>query len=769
MAWFSRIVLLGLSMFCLRTVVAQTSENRFVSGNDVTWSKLGQNENDSMPIGNGDLAANVWTEQNGDFVMLVAKADSWTEMGKLVKLGRVRIQLTPNPFVGAADFRQALRLEDGSIEITSGANVVLVWIDANHPVIHVEAKLEHPATMQARLELWRTRTHPYNEPSPDKGGLFEMGDHAIPLNFEADTVMPARRNQLTWYHFNSSSIYPIVLKQEHLESLLQKYPDPLLHRCFGATMDGPGLVSSDDHNLKSAIPERSLRLDLIARTEAGAASPEAWKSDLDSLVMRVSAIPIDSARTAHKNWWRGFWNRSWIDVSGTEDATKVSQGFILQRYMMAASSRGAFPVKFNGGLFTVGHDMPEGGESTPQDHDPDFRAWGNSYWNQNNRLLYWPLVETGDFDLLKPWFSMYVNALPLAKDRTKIYFHHGGAAFIETGYFWGLPNLNDFGWDNPTTEVKSVWMRYHIQGTLEVISQMLDEYDVTQDAKFARKDIIPFADAIVTCYNQHWLRGADGKIKVSPSQSLETYQRDAVNPTPDIAGLKSVLPRLLDLPAEWMLPEQRTSWKKVLNDLPAIPTGKTRNGKLPPIGKGDPDGAPTILPAEAYGKTSNFENPELYPVFPYRIYGLGKPNLTLARNTFAARLFPQDTCWGQDGPESALLGLTAVAKKAAIDEFTDYGDERFIWFWKPGHDWIPDLDNGGAGMITLETMLMQFDGKRIQLLPAWPSDWTADFKLHAPYQTTVEGHVEKGRITDLRVIPKSRAKDVVVAGQDGSS
>src|SRR5580698_3324894 len=140
MTWFPRIVLLGLSMFCLRTAVAQTSENRFVSGNDVTWSKLGQNENDSMPIGNGDVAANVWTEQNGDLVMLVAKADSWTEMGKLVKLGRVRIQLTPNPFVGAADFRQALRLEDGSIEITSGANVVLVWIDANHPVIHVEAK-----------------------------------------------------------------------------------------------------------------------------------------------------------------------------------------------------------------------------------------------------------------------------------------------------------------------------------------------------------------------------------------------------------------------------------------------------------------------------------------------------------------------------------------------------------------------------------------------------------------------------------------------------
>src|ERR1700733_14645524 len=102
-----------------------------IAANDVMWTELGHNENDSMPIGNGDLAANVWTEQNGDLVMLVAKADSWTELGKLVNVGGVRIHLTPNPFVGKTDFRQALRLEDGSIEIESGANAVLVWIDAN--------------------------------------------------------------------------------------------------------------------------------------------------------------------------------------------------------------------------------------------------------------------------------------------------------------------------------------------------------------------------------------------------------------------------------------------------------------------------------------------------------------------------------------------------------------------------------------------------------------------------------------------------------------
>ena len=74
------------------------------------------------------------------------------------------------------------------------------------------------------------------------------------------------------------------------------------------------------------------------------------------------------------------------------------------------------------------------------------------------------------------------------------------------------------------------------------------------------------------------------------------------------------------------------------------------------------------------------------------------------------------------------------------------------------------MDNGGAGMSTLQLMLMQCDGKRIQLIPSWPADWTADFKLHVPFETTVEGHVENGKVTKLKVTPAGRAKDIVVGG-----
>jgi hypothetical protein len=65
-----------LALLCLATANTFAQAPSVVAHNDVTWTTLGTNENDSMPIGNGDLAANVWTEQNGDLVMLISKADA---------------------------------------------------------------------------------------------------------------------------------------------------------------------------------------------------------------------------------------------------------------------------------------------------------------------------------------------------------------------------------------------------------------------------------------------------------------------------------------------------------------------------------------------------------------------------------------------------------------------------------------------------------------------------------------------------------------------
>jgi hypothetical protein len=61
-------------------------------------------------------------------------------------------------------------------------------------------------------------------------------------------------------------------------------------------------------------------------------------------------------------------------------------------------------------------------------------------------------------------------------------------------------------------------------------------------------------------------------------------------------------------------------------------------------------------------------------------------------------------------------------------------------------------------------MLIQWDGRLIHLLPAWPSDWDVEFRLHAPFQTIVEGKIEGGNLVSLRVTPETRLADVRLHG-----
>jgi hypothetical protein len=89
-------------------------------------------------------------------------------------------------------------------------------------------------------------------------------------------------------------------------------------------------------------------------------------------------------------------------------------------------------------------------------------------------------------------------------------------------------------------------------------------------------------------------------------------------------------------------------------------------------------------------------------------------------------------------------------------------ERRFPAFWGPGFDWVPDHNWGGSGMIGLQEMLMQADDRKILLFPAWPKDIDVHFKLHAPYNTTVEAELKAGKIVLIKILPEEREKDLVM-------
>ena len=286
---------------------------------------------------------------------------------------------------------------------------------------------------------------------------------------------------------------------------------------------------------------------------------------------------------------------------------------------------------------------------------------------------------------------------------------------------------------------------------------------ILETKNYANADITPYLPLIessLTFFDEHYRQLAsrrgrkaldgNGHLILFPGSACETYKMTN-NASSTIAALKTVL-------------ETYGKKEEMLKTIPPIPLRyieikDTLNPTIAPVLK------QTISPAVSWERINNVETPQLYPVFPWRIYGVGKEDLDIARNTYFydpdAIKFCSHTGWKQDNIWAACLGLTEEAKKLSLAKLSN-GPHRFPAFWGPGYDWTPDHNWGGSGMIGLQEMLLQTNGNQILLFPAWPKEWDIHFKLYAPGETTVEATLKDGKVTELKVSPESRKKDIII-------
>jgi alpha-L-fucosidase 2 len=717
--------------------------NFTISKYDVVWNSPSEDAKGSMPLGNGDIGLNVWVEPNGDLLFLIGKTDAFDEFNRLLKLGRIRIKTTPALFQPGEKFEQALRLADGTIEIKTATAHLRLWVDANHPVVQVDMQSTRPVNAQVIMELWRNEARALGETGTDQmrpENFSVWGNWPGKARVNPDTILPAKKNQLSWCHFNTESQWKRNLELTALGEEVAKNQDPVLHRTFGAIVRAKDFTAISDKILSTKQAVKAFSVQIIPLTQI-ANTPVEWLKAVEAIADNIK-LPVQQRFVAHKNWWNKFWDRSWIEISSAvpdSNTFRVSQAYNLQRYVNACSGRGGLPIKFNGSLFTV------------EGPDPDFRAWGGGYWFQNTRLPYWSMLYSGDYEMMLPLFGMYMKALPLRKAATRKYYHHEGAFYPETIYFWGnYMDAENYGLDRkgkPDGLADNTYIRRYWTSGMELVVMMLDYYDATKDAAFLQKTLLPFATEIMKFFDQHWNRGSDGKIVFDPSQSLETWQV-ATNPTPEIVGIRYISERLLPLTKDATLQQQ---WQKTLNDLPAVPM-QTEQGLT------------RLLPAEKYSSKSNTENPELYAVFPYRVYtGMADSEKhTIGLNTWAKRQYQEDYGWQQNCIQSALLGLKEEAKNMVVSRAVKTASGyRFPAFYGPNYDWTPDQTHGTVMMTGLQRMLMQCEGDKINLLPAWPAEWNVRFKLCGPNRTTVECVYENGNVQQLKVTPVDRKKDIV--------
>jgi hypothetical protein len=787
---------------------AQTPDvSRPIDRCNISWDHPSANAGESMPCGGGDIGLNVWVEK-GDLLLYLSRSGTFDENNAFLKLGRIRIRLNPNPLEGG-EFRQELVLRNGSVVVSGsrdGMSVqIRVWVDVHRPVIHIEMNSSRPVEARALYESWRVSDRSLsgranNADSYKWAARQAPGGQVITYRDSirfADPIAPdrlsgrRRDSGILFYHRNrpGPDVFDVTVRQQGLESVKSHLRDPLRDLTFGGMLVGEGMrpaglvkgryldTDFSGWQLVSDHRSRSRHIDCYLATAQTSTAGE-WEDSLRQS-MRKARAHEKTAWAETRSWWETFWNRSFIYIRPEETmaaggtvraATSTGGGhspewqagrnYQLFRYMLGCNAYGEYPTKFNGGLFTYDPSLTD----TSARYTPDFRNWGGGTMTaQNQRLVYFPMIRSGDFEMIRPEFRFYLRSLTAAELRTEVYWGHKGAAFTEQIENFGLPNTAEYGWDMPADHDKGVeynaWLEYEWDTVLEFCLMMLETERYTgQDIH----EYIPFIESCLRFFNEHYQylsrwRGrrvldAEGHLVLYPGSAGETYKM-AYNSSSTIAGLHTILTRLLELPGGYLDDSARKEWKTML-------------GRLPPLSFRSFDGHPTIAPARSWERVNNTESMQLYPVFPWGIYGIGKPGLDTALNTWKydtdAIKFRSFFGWKQDNIFAARLGLTEDAAALTVRKLKD-SERRFPAFWGPGFDWTPDHNWGGSGMIGLQEMLMQTDGRTIRLFPAWPEDWDVHFKLYAPYNTTVEATLRHGRVEMLKVEPEERKKDIISA------
>jgi hypothetical protein len=284
----------------------------------------------------------------------------------------------------------------------------------------------------------------------------------------------------------------------------------------------------------------------------------------------------------------------------------------------------------------------------------------------------------------------------------------------------------------------NAWLEYHWDTVLEFCLMMLEA------ERYSNRDIhpyLPFIESCVTFFDEHYQylakmrgrRALDGnnQLVLYPGSGAETY-KIAYNSNSTIAGLQTILSRMLVLPETYLGAEKRKSLTAMLS-------------RIPPLSYREFNGHVTLSPAKLWERINHSETPQLYPVFPWGIYGVGQPGLDTAINTWrydtSAVKARSHVGWRQDNIFSARLGLTEEAAKLNVMKLQNSG-RRFPAFWGPGMTGL-QTTTGRSRDDCLQEMLMQVHDEEDIPVSCVAFFMGCTFQTHAPYQTVIEGILKK--------------------------
>ena len=668
-------------------------------------------DNQSMPLGNGKLAAVVWSD-NG----LTAQLNRVDTLPNRKSPGQVVIPGL-SVLTKEANYHGSLDLYDAIFRESGGGITATAYILQNKDEFIVDVTGADPnETQTAQIQLGAGRS-----PTASADGAFASLAETFVDN--TDCCKAGASNQT-----------------------------------FGSLA---GITAAGRNVTASVVNPTTVQVSFKPNTNGSfrivVASPS-WVgkgralTTITHLIGNDATASTSSLRSAHLKWWHTFWKKTGLIKMSSSDgkAAYIENIRDIDLFITAASSGGKLPGHHNGtaDLFVW--------------NDSSFPGWPvYKFWHWNLRMQVAANMAAGHPELNNPYFNLYNGNLANLKAWTKQKIDGDGTDIC-------VPEIMRFNGngagDDTNQSCDKSYTTYNgktLSTGAEVSLWMWQNYLYTGDRKFLQKSY-PFMAAAARFLLHYAKVGFDGHRHIYPSNAHET-QWDVHDPTTDIAAMKALFPvviqvaRMLKTDAT-LVSQLRAALPQIL-DYPRTDTA-TRTQLLP----ASADSAGQDMIGISYEPTAPFHNDEnigLEPVWPYGLIGDGNDRMAqLAQRTFTHRRdinFPDRNF---DAVDAARIGDAADFQSCVINQVQAYqtwASGLGNWLGNSSDNLPYDEMDGDVANAVQEALAQDYDGL-LRIAPAWPSDWDVSGTVYIHGNSKVDVQVENGKLVTA----------VIQAGSNGT-
>ncbi len=765
--WLSQITLVQAAPPRSESLL-QVDYRAVVSQADLIYLRPAPAAVQGQPIGNGKMGTMVWTTPGGvemqinrNDVFAVNKHHAGGAFaGATDYCGaccRVSVDVGGQPFRAGPAFSQRLSLYDAQSTVAGEEVSARCFVSADSDVLSLEIddRREQPQPLRITVSMWRPP-------------LATTGAHRAEYRFslEQDQVLLVRNFDEQDYHSGAAVAVQLA--------------------------GGGGRAQRVDERtcLITAPALRGKRTIHIA-SAASWSREENIVTTASRLARQAAARSHHDLQVEHARWWSSFWSRTFVALSSDDDADGGVADFVgrlrnLHLYYMASSSRGALPPKWNGSIFSV---------------DGDKRNWGAQFWVWTTEASYFPLYAADAIDLTDPFFNMYVKQLPDARRASQQRWGAKGAFFPETTPFDGplvLPaeagrEFRDFFLQaTPDAAISELtaklskyecslavvasrtnpagaytWISHMASSGAELAVQAWWRYRYTGDDRWLRSHAYPLLRGAAEFYRTMLRTEPDGLRHIYGTNQHEAFW--GVNDGQvDLAAIRGVAP--LAIRAAQILevdPELRGQWRQMLEELVPYTLGSDPESRAILGGVLAED----LWSVGHLGKVNGIHNHAAtalgWPVFPFEDWTLETKNANTDRIVQAiADLEP--------GRRDVLAGarLATAIRTPILEARLGRGEhlpQILASYYQKAFAPLPNgwsefegptahsIEHLGCLSMALQEALLQSVSARpggveiIRLLPAWPKEWNADFRLLARGGFLVGGAVHDGRLSFVEI------------------